>query len=122
MNSFAQECLDRHLLELVEMPGQGDGVVDGTKFRIGGTTGKFFPTVKLPAGVTCENCVLQWYWTTGMSVQLLFELSRSIPHDVCGLIVLMLLHPLLMQGIARDCVLEEATDCATRNPSSIAQM
>lgn len=38
-----------NLLELVEMPGQG----------IGGTTGKLFPTIKLPMGVTCENCVLQ---------------------------------------------------------------
>jgi hypothetical protein len=71
-----QECLDRHLLELVEMPSQGDGVVDGTKFRIGATTGKFFPTVKLPAGVTCENCVLQWFWTTGV-YEILVELSIS---------------------------------------------
>ena len=65
-----QECLDRYPLELIEMPGQGDGTVDGTKFRIGGSTGKFFPTIKLPAGVTCDNCVLQWYYTTGKLAQL----------------------------------------------------
>ena len=70
-----QECLDRYPLELIEMPGQGDGTVDGTKFRIGGSTGKFFPTIKLPAGVTCDNCVLQWYYTTGKFAQQLNDVN-----------------------------------------------
>ncbi|XP_032798241.2 uncharacterized protein LOC116934938 [Daphnia magna] len=63
-----QECLDRYPLELVDLPGQGDGfVVEGTKFQIGSSTGLYFPSVRLPAGVTCQNCVLQWYYTTGNS-------------------------------------------------------
>ena len=62
-----QECLDRYPLELIEMPGQGDGRVDGINFHIGSSTGLYFPSVRLPMGVTCENCVLQWYWTVGKS-------------------------------------------------------
>ncbi|XP_046637635.1 uncharacterized protein LOC124315930 [Daphnia pulicaria] len=62
-----QECLDRYPLQLVEMPGQGDGVVDGINFHIGSTTGLYFPSVRLPAGVSCEHCVLQWFWTVANS-------------------------------------------------------
>ncbi|XP_057377318.1 uncharacterized protein LOC130698646 [Daphnia carinata] len=64
-----QECLDRYPLELVELPGQGDAIVvdGGTKFQIGSSTGLYFPTVRLPAGVTCQHCVLQWYWTVANS-------------------------------------------------------
>jgi hypothetical protein len=47
------------------MPGQG----------IGGTTGKFFPTIKLPMGVTCENCVL--YWTTGITSFVIYKYSLN---------------------------------------------
>jgi hypothetical protein len=64
-----QECLDRYPLQLVEMPGQGDGVVDGIHFHIGSTTGLYFPSVRLPAGVSCEHCVLQWFWTVGAYIQ-----------------------------------------------------
>lgn len=60
-----QECLDRHLLELVDVPGTG-GQADGTRFVIEQTNGFFFPVVRLPAGITCHNCVLQWYYVAGM--------------------------------------------------------
>ena len=31
--------------------------------------------VRLPTGVTCDNCVLQWYWTAG---ELAFTFLDSI--------------------------------------------
>lgn len=72
-----QECLDRHLLELVDQPGTG-GQVDGTKFRIGGATGLYFPVIRLPTGVTCDNCVLQWYYTAGTLKVFIFIRSVDV--------------------------------------------
>ncbi|XP_039257738.2 uncharacterized protein LOC120334321 [Styela clava] len=52
-----QECLDRHLLE-TNMGFKYSGI---TK------TGKYVVPVKLPEGLTCTQCVLQWKYNTGNS-------------------------------------------------------
>ncbi|XP_012938843.1 proline-rich extensin-like protein EPR1 [Aplysia californica] len=54
-----QDCLDRHLLQLA------DG--SGTRFDLGTKISAVPVEVKLPAGVTCSQCVLQWKWHVGNS-------------------------------------------------------
>eukprot|EP00121_Abeoforma_whisleri_P010829 Awhi_evm1s9984 len=57
-----QRCLDRNVLKLA------DG--SGTKWRLPASTGStvtYKMAYKLPGGVTCSRCVLQWYWETGNS-------------------------------------------------------
>lgn len=54
-----QDCLDQHLLQL------HDG---STKFYIGTESKEYYPIVKLPDNITCENCVLQWWWRAGKIV------------------------------------------------------
>ncbi len=78
MELVTQECLDRYPLEFIDYEGQGtDVTVEGTRFTIGSATGYYFPTFRLPAGVTCENCVLQWYWTTGKrTIIYVFKIRR----------------------------------------------
>nr|5MSZ_A Chain A, Thermobia domestica domestica AA15 [Thermobia domestica] len=53
-----QDCFDQHLLELA------DG--SGTRFTMEEhVAGEYTVDLKLPQGVTCTNCVLQWFWRTG---------------------------------------------------------
>ena len=41
-----QECLNRHPLEVIDYPGQGNDVtVEGTRFTIGSAEGFYFPMV-----------------------------------------------------------------------------
>ncbi|XP_060078313.1 uncharacterized protein LOC132557801 [Ylistrum balloti] len=54
-----QECLDQHVLQLA------DG--SGTKYYITSAVGHYTMKYKLPAGLTCTQCVLQWKWHVGNS-------------------------------------------------------
>ncbi|XP_069102406.1 uncharacterized protein [Argopecten irradians] len=54
-----QECLDQHLLTLEN--------ADGTRYYLGGRRGAINLKAKLPEGLTCSQCVLQWRWKTGNS-------------------------------------------------------
>ncbi|OWF44011.1 Zonadhesin [Mizuhopecten yessoensis] len=49
-----QECLDQHKLQLA------DG--SGTKYYITRAVGHFNMKYRLPFGLTCTQCVLQWKW------------------------------------------------------------
>ena len=51
-----QECFDKHLLQLA------DG---STRYQVGSNTGYHDVLVKLPDGVTCQYCVVQWTYTAG---------------------------------------------------------
>jgi hypothetical protein len=52
-----QECLNANLLKMAD---------DTTRFYLPSQDSKpYFPRVKLPAGLICENCVLQWLYNTG---------------------------------------------------------
>jgi hypothetical protein len=113
-----QECLDRYPLQLVEMPGQGDGVVDGINFHIGSTTGLYFPSVRLPAGVICEHCVLQWFWTVGACTEILVIFIYF--KKIVGFTIIISLR--VVQPIAQGCAPTEAVATVTRNRSSTAQM
>ena len=57
-----QECLDKHLLQLT------DGT---TRHSLGRNANAVSGTVslqlRLPAGVTCQYCVLQMYWKTDIN-------------------------------------------------------
>lgn len=54
-----EECLNKNLLKLT----------DGTTryYLLSSISQPFFPRVQLPVGLTCENCVLQWWYRTGNS-------------------------------------------------------
>ncbi|KAK4036923.1 hypothetical protein OUZ56_028967 [Daphnia magna] len=54
-----QECLNTNLLKLA----------DGTTryYLLSSISQPFYPRVQLPVGLTCENCVLQWWYRTGNS-------------------------------------------------------
>jgi len=51
-----KECFDTYPLQMAE---------GGTTYPVGSNTGHYYPRVKLPEGVTCEHCVLQWTYTAG---------------------------------------------------------
>ncbi|XP_070183104.1 uncharacterized protein [Littorina saxatilis] len=51
------DCLNRHVLQLA------DG--SGSKLYIGTTVGAIHVKLRLPADVTCTQCVLQWRWPVG---------------------------------------------------------
>ena len=55
-----QECLDQHLLQLEDgstrLPIEIESHSD------------YFPVIQLPAGITCDHCVIQWWYTTGMVI------------------------------------------------------
>ena len=56
-----QDCLDQNVLQLA------DG--SGTQFPIyDGQLGMLEIRLRLPAGLTCANCVLQWHYRAGNSV------------------------------------------------------
>lgn len=54
--AVTQQCLDQHLLATTG----GE-----TRIRIPHVARKFRMQFKLPAGLTCSQCVLQWKWNTG---------------------------------------------------------
>ena len=49
----------RHVLDVVNG--------DGKKYYVGNYNGFYKPVVKLPVGVTCSQCILQWDYTCGNS-------------------------------------------------------
>ena len=55
--AVTHECLDKHVLSLA------DGA--GTRHVIGSDVGMYNLKVKLPPGLTCSQCLLQWKWHTG---------------------------------------------------------
>lgn len=56
-----QECLDNYLLRL------SDG---STRYQVPDYTATWYDMlVKLPDGLTCDHCVIQWYYTTGELLQ-----------------------------------------------------
>jgi len=57
-----QECLDQHTLQILNSP---DGV-RGNKYDIGnGGTRMYEVRARLPAGMRCNRCLLQWTYTAG---------------------------------------------------------
>ncbi|XP_046401948.1 uncharacterized protein LOC124167927 [Ischnura elegans] len=56
-----QSCLDKHLLKL------DDGTTRWTLKSPEGASGQYQMKVQLPPGITCKNCVLQWFWRTANS-------------------------------------------------------
>ncbi|KAK7476987.1 hypothetical protein BaRGS_00031763, partial [Batillaria attramentaria] len=54
---ITQQCLDQYLLQMA------DG--SGTRYQLGGQTGYVDLKLKLPAGLTCSQCVLQWKYHGG---------------------------------------------------------
>lgn len=52
-----QECLNQIQLQF------HDG---STKFYIEPESKDYYPIIKLPSGLTCEHCVLQWSWRAGL--------------------------------------------------------
>jgi len=54
-----QDCFDSNLLEVVNG--------DGNKFMIGVGNKNYYPIIKLPNGLTCSQCILQWTYITGNS-------------------------------------------------------
>ncbi len=55
-----QDCLDKHLLRFADGSTRFDRVVDGV-------AKVYTLLLQLPPAVTCNYCVLQWYWKTGNS-------------------------------------------------------
>ena len=54
-----QSCFENHVLDVVNG--------DGKKYYVGTYNGWYKPVVKLPDGVTCAQCILQWDYTAGNS-------------------------------------------------------
>ena len=53
----SQECFDEYLLKLE------DG---STRYSIGEDgTRPHYPNIQLPSDIICNNCVIQWTYTTG---------------------------------------------------------
>merc|ERR1712141_176516 len=61
---ITQECLDKYPLQIVDSKPKSKQT-DKTKNHIGSNTGNIRTWVQLPAGVTCEQCVIQWRYHTG---------------------------------------------------------
>jgi hypothetical protein len=58
LRAVTQACLDQYLLEL------SDG--SGTRWHLPDQTyGMKYVSVRLPEGLTCTQCVLQWKYNTG---------------------------------------------------------
>nr|KAG5707276.1 hypothetical protein BaRGS_000050 [Batillaria attramentaria] len=71
---ITHECLDKHLLELA------DG--SGTRYQLGTRTGYVDLKLKLPPGLTCTQCVLQWKWHAGNSYGVDHDTGRGCCHAV----------------------------------------
>ncbi|KAJ8317041.1 hypothetical protein KUTeg_004945 [Tegillarca granosa] len=56
---FTQDCLDKHPLKV-----SGN---ESTKYYPGAKVGLHNLTLEIPAGLTCDQCVLQWRYHTGNS-------------------------------------------------------
>ena len=54
--TVTQTCLNEHLLTILN---------HGTRFKVSSEMESVFVNVKLPERVTCDYCVLQWYYRAG---------------------------------------------------------
>ncbi len=52
-----QECFDKNLLETFW---------GWTKVNVDRGTTTYYPLIRLPAGVTCNHCVVQWTYVAGI--------------------------------------------------------
>lgn len=76
-----QSCFDRYTLWIDES--------HGTRYYIGSRGGIYDLHIRLPGGLVCKKCVLQWKFKTGMSVinvcfwsiKVLFATDLSILHE-----------------------------------------
>ncbi|XP_034237429.1 uncharacterized protein LOC117642903 [Thrips palmi] len=60
-----QECLDRHVLQRAERSRDGEAEAHESRLYPG-PGNKVFPSkYRLPAGLTCKHCVLQWRYIAG---------------------------------------------------------
>jgi hypothetical protein len=66
-----QRCFDRNVLRRAD----NDGVYSFLK----GNEEKLTVKYKLPKGVKCKHCILQWHWTTGNSC-----CPGNTPRKYCG--------------------------------------
>ena len=66
------ECLNRNLLSLA----------DGSGYRkylhVNDPVGFYNVTLRLPTGLTCTQCVLQWKWHTGKSTTVTWLMSFPV--------------------------------------------
>ncbi|ESO95783.1 hypothetical protein LOTGIDRAFT_116739 [Lottia gigantea] len=56
-----QSCLDTHILMIKDL----NGVEHGEKYTIKGNMKDVYLKLRLPEGLSCSQCVLQWTYTTG---------------------------------------------------------
>ncbi|XP_076458575.1 uncharacterized protein LOC143292274 [Babylonia areolata] len=63
LTNITQECLDRHLLHLAQDSSQGGGSGSGAY----SSTQDLRIKLRLPRGLTCRACVLQWKYNAGNS-------------------------------------------------------
>ena len=62
--AITHECLDQHLLENLDGNGTRWYLPEGTG------SGVYTHRLRLPAGVTCSQCVIQWKYHTGNAISL----------------------------------------------------
>jgi len=70
----SQTCFDQHLLQFA---GSGE-----TRVNVGAGEKIFKYKLKLPQGVTCSQCILQWYYKTGNSWGIDFVTKKGC--EGCG--------------------------------------
>jgi hypothetical protein len=58
LSPVKQSCLDTNLLEIVQQS-------KGTKYFVKRNVNEYRLSVKLPQGLTCSQCVLQWHYRAG---------------------------------------------------------
>ena len=77
-----QECLDQNVLPLA------DG--SGTKYFIPARNGLMRVDLKLPEGLVCDQCVLQWKYNTGKIIEQCncsCEYNVNIQIQRCGILM-----------------------------------
>lgn len=88
----------KHQLERISKPGEKSTIDPNFPYRyyvepvceaemnvdalVAGTTHKSL--YKLPDGVECDHCVLQWYWVTGNSCNAIGYKDHKYPTSSCG--------------------------------------
>ena len=97
------ECLNQHVLS------RADGSGNRVFMRIGGPQGFHNTTLRLPSGLTCTQCVLQWKWHTG---RLLTDLTQCSSYFIIIFFYLSgFSHP--RNGIENNC---STLSCPVRFP------
>ena len=68
---LTHQCLDQHVL--ADVKGE-------TRFWIGSAKGVLKFQIRLPAGVTCKECVIQWKYNTGECIINILETVKGQSH------------------------------------------